>query len=132
MITVGEYPYLECSSKGDRRFSAFFAMLDGRSIESRYQFEKIFEDGSEGLSIKEAKNKQKQGLRVVNHYFVSVLYGSLWDRYIEENPHLVLVLKQATGLSDIFGQKGHCCQALELWRIRNSKAYEHIHILGST
>jgi hypothetical protein len=27
---------------------------------------------------------------------------------------------KATGLSDKFGKPGHCCQATELWRIRES------------
>jgi hypothetical protein len=29
-------------------------------------------------------------------------------------------LKHAPGLSDMFGQVGHACQAEELWRIRNA------------
>ena len=37
-----------------------------------------------------------------------------------ENPGLLDVLRAASGLSDIFGQPGHCCQATELWRIRGA------------
>ena len=29
MITIGDPPYLECSSKGDVRFSAFSAIVNG-------------------------------------------------------------------------------------------------------
>lgn len=45
MIKHGESPYLECSSKGDKRFSAFYARLQnnlGRSIEEIYQGVKCF------------------------------------------------------------------------------------------
>jgi len=114
MIRHGVAPFLECSSKGDKRFSAFYARVNGRSIEERYQYEKIFGDGSTHLSWREAK-----GRVAVNQEQVENLYGRLWDRYIAEHPELLEVVKAATGLSDIFGQPGSCCQATELWRIRN-------------
>lgn len=116
MIRYGEAPFLECSSKGDKRFSAFYARVNGRSIEERYHAEKIFADGSTGLSWREAK-----GRLAVNRDAVANLYGRLWDRYIDEHPELLAVLKAASGLSEIFGQPGRCCQATELWRIRNSR-----------
>lgn len=116
MIRHGEAPYLECSSKGDKRFSAFYAVLNGRTIEEIYQASKVFEDGRTGLTWKEAKGK-----KAVNQEECSRLYASLWDQYIEANPKLLDVLKEASGLSDIFGQEGHCCQATELWRIRNQE-----------
>lgn len=118
MIYHGVAPFLECSSKGDRRFSPFYARIKargGRSIEELYQAAKMFSCGSTGLSIKEAK-----GLRPINIRECADLYGRLWDEYIQENPSLLKVLREATGLSDRFGQRGHCCQATELWRIRNS------------
>ncbi len=117
MIKHGEAPYLECSSRGDKRFSAFYARLrqyNNKSIEEIYQGSKIFEDGSTGLPPKQAKGKV-----AVNQSDCAALYSTLWDQYIEDNPELLKELKQATGLSDIFGQPGHCCQATELWRIRN-------------
>lgn len=52
MVRHGEAPFLECSSRGDQRFSAFSARLrsqGGRSIEEVYQAAKVFEDGSTGL-----------------------------------------------------------------------------------
>lgn len=116
MIRHGEPPYLECSTRGDRRFSAFAARLRffrGRSIEEIYQASKKFEDGSTGLTWRQAK-----GRRAVNQEEISKLYSQLWDRYLEENPHLKQVLIEATGLSDMFGQPGHVCQATELWRIK--------------
>jgi hypothetical protein len=118
VIRFGVVPFLECSSKGDVRFSAFYARLnlfDGRSIEEVYQASKIFADGSTGLTWREAKGK-----RCVNVDETRALYSRLWDLYIEENIALLDTLRQASGLSDVFGQQDHACQAEELWRIRNS------------
>jgi hypothetical protein len=116
MIQHGTAPFLECSSRGDRRFSAFAARIKSRgnkSIEEIYQAAKRFEDGSTGLTWREAKGK-----RAVNADEVRALYSVLWDEYIAQNPHLLSVLTSATGLQDLFGQAGHACQATELWRIR--------------
>ena len=118
MIFHGNPPYLECSSKGDKRFSAFYARIEARnakSIETIYQAAKIFADGSTGLTWQQAK-----GRRAVNQEEITKLYSKLWDEYIEENPHLLVILKNSSGLSDMFGKNGHCCQATELWRIRNA------------
>lgn len=87
----------------------------GRSIEEIYQASKVFQDGRTNLSWRDAKGKY-----AVNQEEVNKLYGELWDEYMVENPHLIDVLIQASGVSDIFGQKGHACQATELWRIRNA------------
>jgi len=116
-LRYGTAPYLECSSKGDKRFSAFSARLNrygGKSIEELYQAAKVFEDGSTGLNWRAAK-----GRRAVNMAECHALYANLWEHYLEENPELVNVLLNTTGISDMFGQAGHCCQATELWRIRN-------------
>jgi len=122
LIYHGKPPFLECSSAGDRRFSAFYARLRGRegqTIEQLYQGAKVFSCGSTGLSIKEAK-----GLRPVNGREVRALYAALWDEYIAENPDLIPVLLAATGLADRFGRRGGVCQATELWRIRD----RHLHM----
>jgi hypothetical protein len=116
MIRHGVAPFLECSSKGDKRFSAFYARpskYKGKSIEDVYQAAKRFEDGSTGLDWREAK-----GRRPVNSKYCARLYARLWDQYIAENPELLEVLKAATGVSDVFGRPGSVCQATELWRIR--------------
>lgn len=117
MIRHGEAPFLECSSKGDKRFSAFYAKikaLKGKSIEELYQARKVFEDGSTGLSWREAKGK-----KAVNQKECSEYYSFLWNVYMMENPELVDILLKQSGVSDMFGQEGHCCQATELWRIKN-------------
>jgi hypothetical protein len=116
LIRHGEPPYLECSGRGDSRFSAFHARVQaygGRQIEHIYQAAKVFSGGVTGLTWRQAKGK-----RAINQEEVARLYSDLWDAYIEENPHLKSVLIAASGLSDMFGQPGHVCQATELWRIR--------------
>lgn len=113
MIRHGKAPFLECSSRGDRRFSAFYARVNGRSIEEQYQAAKVFPDGKSGLTWRQAKGK-----RAVNAEECAALYRSLWEQYIREHPELHPVLMQASGLSDVFGRPGCVCQATELWRIR--------------
>lgn len=115
MIRHGVAPFLECSSRGDRRFSAFYVIVRGYSIEQRYQSAKTFDDDPQGFM----HWKSAKGRKATNQHLCNQLYSDLWDEYIENSPALLDVLKQATGLSDIFGQEGHCCQATELWRIRN-------------
>lgn len=114
MIKVGEPPFLECSSKGDKRFSAFYARLKlfNKTIEELYQSSKIFEDGTTNLSIKDAK-----GRKAINQEKLNELYSSLWDLYFYENPNLLDIVNQYKGFTDIFGQKGHCYQAIEIYRI---------------
>ena len=115
MVRHGEAPYLECSSKGDKRFSAFSARIrteGNKSIEELYQAFKVFSDGSTGLSWREAKGKSP-----VNISDCIVYYNKLWILYLRENPELVEVLVKQTGLSDIFGQTGRQCQATTLWNI---------------
>jgi len=118
MLKYGEPPYLECSTKGDKRFSAFCAKIkqyENKSIEQLYQAFKVFTNGETGLHWRQAK-----GRCAVNQKDASVYYATLWDIYIKENPELLIVLKNSSGLSDIFGKEGSCCQTTELWRIRNA------------
>ena len=61
---------------------------------------------------------QQQGRQPVNADQVRALYAVLWDEYIVENQHLLPDLINAAGVSDMFCQAGHACQATELWRIR--------------
>lgn len=131
MIKFGEAPFLECSSHGDRRFCAFCARLSvfgyknvmyrGASIEDIYQGAKVFPGGLTGLRWQESKGRTD----CVNQHEVRALYSLLWDAYIMECPELLKVLRAASGLSDMFGQPGHACQAEELWRIRNYGRKKH-------
>lgn len=115
-IKHGSAPFLECSSKGDKRFSAFYARIKShgnKSIEEIYQNSKIFK-GEKRINWLSNKGK-----KAINQEECSKLYSKLWDEYIEENPELLVVIKKQSGFSDIFGKIGHCCQATELWRIKN-------------
>lgn len=115
MIKHGFAPFLECSSKGDKRFSAFYARIKARgnkTIEEIYQASKVFSDGTTNLSVKNAK-----GQKAENMDDISKLYSELWNEYFEENPELLKVISKYSGFSDIFGQTGHVCQATEIYRI---------------
>lgn len=114
MLKFGNAPYLECSSRGERRFSAFHATINGKSIELLYQASKKFADNRTGLHWTTAK-----GMKPVNIEECRKYYSKLWDNYISEHPELQQLLINSSGLSDMFGQQGHACQAEELWRIRN-------------
>lgn len=115
MIKHGDPPFLECSSKGDKRFSAFFARpksLNGKSIEEAYQAMKVFGDGETGLSWREAKSRM-----ALNQGACETAYNLWWKEWVSEQG-LLPILKAATGLCDTFGQPGHVCQATVLWDIR--------------
>jgi hypothetical protein len=118
VIKYGAPPYLECSSKGDKRFSAFYARpksLNGKHIEHAYQAMKVFEDGSTGLHWRKAMGKY-----CVNREACAEAYEAWWREWVIQEG-LLSVLQAATGLSDKFGKFGHVCQATVLWKIRNEK-----------
>ena len=115
MLIFGTPPILECSSRGDKRFSAFYARIKRRgnkTIEELYQARKLFEGGVSGLSIKEAKGKLPVNIEDCRSY-----YSLLWREWFDENPELLLELGQYNGFSDVFGQSGHACQAEEVYNI---------------
>lgn len=116
MLKFGEAPYLECSSKGDKRFSAFYAKIKyqgaRKSIEEIYQSTKMFGEGVTNLSIKSAK-----GRKPLNIEFCRKVYTLCWRVYFKQNPELLEVIKKYKGMSDIFGQEGHVCQAEEIYQI---------------
>jgi hypothetical protein len=116
MIRHGEPPYLECSTRGNKKLSAFHARptsLGGKSIEEAYQAMKVFEDGSTGLTWRQAK-----GRAAVNQDACAQAYARWWREWVQEQG-LLPTLRAASGLSDIFGQPGHVCQATVLWDLRN-------------
>ena len=120
MIKVGNEPYLECSSWGDRRFSALYARIrkfDNKTIEELYQGKKIFPGGRTGLSIEKCKGKKALNMEECKKF-----YFELWWTYFEENPELLNVIKRYNGFSDKFGKYGCQCQAKTIYRIK--KMYE--------
>lgn len=119
MLTFGTAPILECSSKGDKRFSAFYARIPwrgNRTIEELYQGYKLFDGYVSGLSIKEAKGKKPINIEACRKF-----YSQLWNEYFDAHPEFVIELSQYNGFSDIFGQAGHACQAEEVYRIMKER-----------
>lgn len=111
MVRFGTEPFLECSSKGDKRFSAFYAKVKGETIEKQYQAYKEF-DGKSGFTWKEVKGKKPDNPEECRKW-----YTLLWEVYFLDNPELLEVIKKYNGFSDIFGQEGHACQAEEIYKI---------------
>lgn len=118
MMQRGSAPFLECSTHGDKRFSAFCARpssLGGRSIEEAYQGMKILADGRTNLSWREAK-----GQKAINMPACIAAYDRWWLEWVTEQQLLPTLLAQS-GLQDKFGKEGSVCQADVLWRIRNGQ-----------
>lgn len=118
-LKFGSEPYLECSSKGDKRFSAFYARVDyhgvTKSIEEWYQCHKILPDGTRVRNWRDGKGKL-----AINIDECRALYEGCWKKYFEQNPELLDVIKEYNGFSDVYGQEGHACQAEEIYRVWNS------------
>jgi hypothetical protein len=115
LIKFEDEPYLECSSKGYKPFSVFYAKIrkrGNRSIEELYQAYKLFPEGVTNLQWREAKGKTP-----INIEECKIFYSKLWEEYFEENPYLLSILDDYKGTSDIFGQVGHVCQAEEIWNL---------------
>ena len=74
----------ECSSKGDKRFSAFYAKLkDGRSIEEHYQCDiKGYDIGGRNWRL----GKGKPPLDTSKNLFAA--YVKLWQEYFDLHPEL--------------------------------------------
>ena len=120
MIKKGDPPYLECSSKGDRRFSAWYAYpnsLGGACIEEAYQAGKIWEDGQTGLTWEEVKFRQRRKVKCMNYEEMSERYQAWWLEWCLQES-LIGVLQMHSGLQDRFGKEGNVNQADALWKIR--------------
>jgi len=113
---IDESKVYECSSKGDKRFSAFSALLDdGRSIEVIWQCDiKGYDIG--GVNWRLGKGKAPLGR--VNS---ALEYGKLWGRYLELNPELYAFLEDLKYdgwvLNDMFARRGCMNQAVTLMEL---------------
>lgn len=123
---------LECSSKGDKRFSAFYAKIKlyGKydSIENHYQLAKRI--GSFiPKSWRDVKGKKPTHIHINGKdydlkYTIS-FYELMWVKYLDENPELVEYANQFDDFHDIFKSKNALvCQA-DIIRdyIKNSREY---------
>ncbi|WPS85526.1 macro domain-containing protein (plasmid) [Brevibacillus halotolerans] len=123
---------LECSSKGDKRFSALSAKVNVNikgfnrfdTIDAHYQDAKEFIDESghfvKARDWREAKAWQKEGRKPVRVNirgiilpidFLTYYYKLLWMKYLDTNPQLVEYAKQFDDYSDMFRGKSKNCQA---------------------
>jgi hypothetical protein len=84
----------ECSSKGDKRFSALFATLpDGRTIEEAYQLDV---KGYRTLSEDWRFGKGKPPLLDKTSTELFSEYLALWEWWATENPELIEELELVT------------------------------------
>lgn len=105
---------LECSSKGDKRFSAFYAYISlygiNDSIEHHYQNCKRF--NNQPIKIKGAKPDYIE-INNINYdiKYLTPFYKLLWVKYLDEHKDLVEYAKKFDDFRDMF--KGHSvnCQA---------------------
>lgn len=88
----------EVSSKGDRRFSAFYARLgDGRTIEAHYQCDvKGYQPGGADWRLGKGKPPLRTGVDLLAEYV------ALWREWAAMNPSLLEELRCYPVLSDRF------------------------------
>lgn len=86
----------QCSSKGDMRYSAFFARLeDGRSIEQHYNCDiKGYDPGGTNWKLGKGKPPKDKSIDLWEEYL------KLWRRWVELNPHLLEELYHITKLTN--------------------------------
>lgn len=104
---------LECSSKGDKRFSAMYAKvnLDGviDTIENHYQLSKRFGDFVPKTQ-KDAKGKRPSHFMFRGKKLpiekLTDFYNFLWKLYLTDNPELVNVLLKYDDFKDSFARPG--------------------------
>ena len=109
---------LECSSIGDKRFSAFYAYVNFngsfRSIEEHYQLSKRF-NGEHAPTMRKAKGRKPSDFVVMGRVFdISDLTGwyyYLWYLYLSTNPSLVDYAKEFDDFKDRFKGRAFNCQA---------------------
>ena len=105
MYTWTRYGGYEVSSHGDRRFSAFNAILpDGRSVEMHYQCDvKGYDPGGRNWRLGKGKPPREK----MSHDELWQKYLGLWRVWASSNPALMQELKVLAGeygnvLSDRF------------------------------
>lgn len=107
---------LECSSKGDKRFSAFYAYVtirgERKSIEHWYQNAKRDIEGNipgKGRRVAYMINPFNSNKLPAN--CLTDFYNVLWIRYFNQNPNLLEYAKTFDTFNDMFRGKCINCQA---------------------
>jgi hypothetical protein len=105
---------LECSSRGDKRFSAMYAKVTiggvEKSIESHYQECKRDSSGGRVRKGQRVDHMVIGGKRLDAKYLTS-FYTLLWVKYLRRNPELVTYAKTFAFFNDMFRGKAINCQA---------------------
>lgn len=111
---------LECSSKGDKRFSAFFAWITlygkNANIETHYQSCKRFNNNINTMSANNAKGMKPDYIVIngkeLDNKYLTPYYKLLWVKYLDINPNLVEYASQFDDFHDMFkGKNTINCQA---------------------
>lgn len=118
-----EEDYYECSAKGDARFSAFNAFVDGKSIEETYQLDiKGYRSSTDNLLV--AKGQKPLNNKTQEELWVE--YLELWVKYLQLHPKLVDILLERVYrgflLTDMFANSP-VNQARALCEILNTKKF---------
>lgn len=117
---VVEKKVLECSSKGDKRFSALYAQVEYMNvvdtIEKHYQGAKRFKDEEgEYVALPNPKGKPVDGCLVFDELYeastLTSFYSWLWLRYFKANPDLLTYAKGFDDYNDMFKGKAINSQA---------------------
>jgi hypothetical protein len=110
---------LECSTRGDKRFSALVARVRvagyWATIEEHYQLSKRFKGSPAPTTWREGKGKAPDYLVVVGRHIPESLkrafYDMLWVKYLDAHPDLVEYAKLFDDYSDCFARPGGVSQA---------------------
>ena len=124
---------LNCSSAGDKRFSALYARVrlwgETKTIEEWYQTSKvfIFPEGREyqASTWREGKGKKPVKIRIGGKELpvelLSEFYYALWYIYLKQNSYLVKYLKEFEDFVDPFARPGCNSQAEAIRRFLEGK-----------
>lgn len=101
---------LECSTAGDKRFSAFYAKvkLFGKwdTIENHYQSSKMFMVNGQMQQVDNPKGKKPTCVVVQNQFldvkYLTPFYNLMWFMYLDNNPELVSYLSRFDSYHDRF------------------------------
>lgn len=98
----------ECSSSGDKRFSAFFArMADGRSIEEHYQCDiKAYQPGGTDTRLGKGKPHVSGDTQRFGHPYLWKKYLQLWIQWAGAHPdHLEELYHRARDAGNLLTDK---------------------------
>lgn len=117
--TVVSKKVLECSSRGDKRFSAMYARVEymGKvdTIENHYQNCKRFIVDGEYVQVENPKGKPVDGAMVFDELYdtnmLTLFYKWLWVKYMGAHPELVEYARGFDDYNDMFKGKAINCQA---------------------